>query len=115
MAEATDADALMLLEEESLASSVRASKEEILQRIQNFPRGQFVITVDTAIIGVMYTRRTATNVKDASIHAPRTSRIDLYGENVQIMAINIPPSNVSESDGDENHIKRIEVMNMLMT
>ena len=112
LASVADVDALLLVEEDSFPVTVRATEHDIFRLINAFPRGQFIAVECSSILGVLYTKR----ISDMNIEADngpisQSRKTDLYGDYIQIIAMNIPVIWTNDNKDDE---KRERVMHELM-
>ena len=87
---ATPKDILLLLELEleCWESHLRASRDELLRRIEAYPQGQLVIEIDGKILGVLYTQRISSI--DALTSGSFATQFSLHrpdGSFVQLLAI----------------------------
>jgi hypothetical protein len=92
-----DLPALLLTEEVCWDPALRASSVTILNRISDYPEGQYIVESQGEILGVLYTQRISCSVEEmvdkgfrdqASLHDP-------MGSIIQLLAINVPSGECS--------------------
>ncbi|MBF0100084.1 MAG: SDR family NAD(P)-dependent oxidoreductase [Desulfobacterales bacterium] len=97
-----DLPALFRLETECWTESLRATSDQIRQRIENYPSGQCVLEIDEQIIGVIYSQRI--NDVEALYHSTSENVSSLHtpdGSIVQLLAINVLPAMQYLGFGDQ--------------
>ena len=92
-ATSADIEELLRIEAACWAENLRTSKETILNRITNYPSGQFVVDVNGKAIGVLYTQRIYNT--DSLINGKYRTQMELHNPNgniVQFLAIAVDKS-----------------------
>jgi len=97
-----DLSALQNLEELCWAKEIRMPKNVLTRRLKNYPEGQFVLTLEGKVVGVIYSQRIH-NQEDLhqtnSTNVARLHHVD--GHIVQLLAINIDPKVQERRLGDQ--------------
>lgn len=102
LAQSTDLDALEELERQCWPSTLRVSRDEILNRIQRHPHGQCVMVRNREIVGVLYSQR----IDDIQgLQSTAFSEIATLhrgqGSIVQLLALNVLPKVQDQGLGDQ--------------
>jgi microcystin synthetase protein McyG len=97
-----DLAALSQLEAACWAEGIRASDEEIRDRIARFPTGHCVLEIDHQVVGVIYAQRIhhATQLRTATATTVRTLHVP-HGPLVQLLALNVLPTMQHLGLGDQ--------------
>jgi malonyl CoA-acyl carrier protein transacylase len=98
----SDLDALVNLEAQCWPEHLRASANEIRQRIERFPNGNCVLEMNRQVVGVVYSQRISsadvlkniTYAEVPSLHVPQ-------GPVVQLLGLNILPEMQDKGLGDK--------------
>lgn len=98
----TDIDALERLEKLCWIPPLRASRQCLRARIENYPQGQFALERDGELKGVIYSQR----IRDeADLHRCTMDDVqqlhDPVGDVVQLLAVNIHPDSQNLACGDQ--------------
>lgn len=101
-ARASDIDSLERLEELCWIPQLRASRESLLTRIQEFPEGQFVLDLGGEVKGVIYSQRIHDEADLGRCDMDNVHRLhDPAGGVVQLLAVNIDPDSQNLACGDQ--------------
>ncbi|MGZ8942110.1 MAG: hypothetical protein ACXW00_05000, partial [Methylobacter sp.] len=101
-AQTDDLPALLLLEERCWAGQLRTPEAVLTQRIASDPQGQLVLTVDDAVVGVIYSQRIdTTETLDGVAVAQVDSLHNPEARVVQLLAVNILPEMQQQNLGDQ--------------
>lgn len=98
----SDLPALVNLEAKCWPKHLRASSDEIQQRIERFPNGHCLLEIDSIVVGVIYSQRISCadalkNTSYAEVPSLHTS----LGSIIQLLAINILPEMQDKGLGDQ--------------
>lgn len=98
----TDINALEKLEELCWIPPLRASRQRLKSRIENYPQGQFVLERNAELKGVIYSQRIQ---DEADLHRCTMDDVhqlhDPVGDVVQLLAVNIHPDSQNLACGDQ--------------
>ncbi|WP_414624618.1 GNAT family N-acetyltransferase [Calothrix sp. CCY 0018] len=92
---------LVNLENKCCPEYLRASSDEIRQRIERFPNGHCVLEMDGQVVGVIYSQRiNSTDVLNKTTYAKVPSLHTRLGSVIQLLGINILPEMQVMGNGD---------------
>jgi malonyl CoA-acyl carrier protein transacylase len=98
----SDLPALVNLEAKCWPKHLRASSDEIQQRLECFPNGHCVLEMDSQIVGVVYSQRIfSADVLKNTTYAEVQSLHTKQGAVIQLLGINILPELQDKGLGDQ--------------
>lgn len=101
-ARAEDLPAFEVLEAECWAEGLRTPTAALAQRVERYPRGQFVLEMAGQVAGVLYTQRIVDPKSLESASAVDIDQLfDQRGRFVQLIAVNVSPRLQQQGLGDQ--------------
>lgn len=98
----SDLKALVDLENKCWPEHLRASSDEIRQRIERFPNGNCVLEMDSIVVGVIYSQRiSCADALKNTTYAEVPSLHTRLGSIIQLLGINILPELQDKGLGDQ--------------
>ncbi|MEX2455554.1 MAG: SDR family NAD(P)-dependent oxidoreductase, partial [Rhodospirillaceae bacterium] len=97
-----DLPALSALERQCWAPGLRTPEAVLERRIAGYPRGQLVLSIDDAVVGVIYSQRIPhPGVLDGATAATVDSLHDASANVAQLLAVNVLPEMQQRNLGDQ--------------